>query len=1481
MTTMNAWKFTLAVLGTVTISAVSAAFQTTATPPSAPAARASSTPSTPQPAASGAPSTTRRSAEADVVRVVTTLPDGSKIVRLVPRLAGQSSTGAIRELDFSATPAGPSGAITDIGAGDRAGSVPSRQIESRPDRLHGPTKSGGGGVSQGNAVHSPRVGGWRPDANAAASALVGDPGSGSNDSMNSDPHTPGAPPPAGPTRLGAGWRAGREGEGYRGSAPEAPSQLAAADLGNGRDVRLTWQDNSTTSAGSHIQRESLLGTAWAARLDFSVGPTIATFRDPAGPGTYRYRVNTVNLAGASDPTEWVQITVSGELPPAPSNLAISGQSPRLTWTDNAVNESGFDIERESLNGTAWGNGTAFVVSQNTTSYSEWPGAGTFHYRVRAFNDVGASVFTPWVQVTVVEFPPSGAPSSVAAVSLNDGIHSKVTWKDNSTNEATFEIQRQKLSGSTWLTAVTLSAPANSEEYTDSPNDGTFRYRLRAVNSAGASAYTSYAQVVIAPTPPSMPTGLLASTLTNLTQVKLRWTDTSTNETGFELNREKLTGSTWGSATTLGYAANVVQATDTPGTGTFRYRLRSKNSAGPSAWTDWVTPDPADVAPNPPTNLAVVDKNNALQTTATWKDNSTNEGGFELDRETKSGSTWINSQTITVGVNVVSYTDSPGVGTHHYRVRAVNASGDSANTAWVEVIVKNQPPGTPTDLYVSDVGDGQQSFLTWTDTANDETGFEIYREKQSGTTWVSPITLTSVANVAEYIDTPGVGTFRYKVRAVNSVTTLKSPYTPTTTVTIVGGTPSAPSGLTASDLGTRKALVSWVDNSSNESGFQIRRTPAFLAGPTVNVDANVSGYVDQSGPGTFSYEVQAYNVNGGSGYVGPVSVTVLDTVPNSPSGLVVTDKGNETQTLSTWTDNSDNEASFLVERETAVGTSWGSRQSFTVAKNLTTFTDSPGGGSHRYRVSAVNAVGTSTPTVWTTVTISSGWTQFTPSTDTRIVYVSSSAGNDANDGLSEAKAKKTLAAGKALMRHQYPDWMLLKRGDVWNESFGQWIRSGRSALEPMLIGTYGTASARPQVRSGVQDGIFFSGGGSAPASNEHISMVGIHLMASTRVGPEQCGGFVFLRRGDNILIEDCVIQGYLDNFNIQGGSADTSWITNFRIRRSLILDAYGTNGHSQGIYAEMIDGFTVEDCIIDHNGWHDTLTGAEATMFNHNFYLSRGVRNVNIRRNIITRASSHGVSLNQSGTVEDNLIVRNAIGIFLRTAPATARGNVILESRDIAADVPRGFGIIIGSVYDHTPVLPPGPALVENNIIANKTSVGTDQAITFSSNMAPNNTSTTIRNNIIYNWKGASIEMNSSSTSVYDTCTISGNAITELAAKTYLVITNESPFPGAQVRFSNNKYFSNYPANNWFLLGGTTNQTFAQWVASVGETGSSAVQSTYKDPNRTMGTYMATLGMTATFDAFIAEARKQSKTNWRAEYKPDAVIAYIRDGFTPN
>jgi len=130
----------------------------------------------------------------------------------------------------------------------------------------------------------------------------------------------------------------------------------------------------------------------------------------------------------------------------------------------------------------------------------------------------------------------------------------------------------------------------------------------------------------------------------------------------------------------------------------------------------------------------------------------------------------------------------------------------------------------------------------------------------------------------------------------------------------------------------------------------------------------------------------------------------------------------------------------------------------------------------------------------------GWTVFKPSPDTHIIYVSSSGGNDRNDGRSQRTPVKTLARGYSLLRNGYPDWLLLKKGDTWiNEAFRVFQRSGRSAREPMLISSYGTG-ARPLLKT--QTDIAIASMGGTGRGGDFVALVGIEFYAYTAIRPLQ-------------------------------------------------------------------------------------------------------------------------------------------------------------------------------------------------------------------------------------------------------------------------------------------------------------------------------------------------------------------------------------------
>ncbi len=279
----------------------------------------------------------------------------------------------------------------------------------------------------------------------------------------------------------------------------------------------------------------------------------------------------------------------------------------------------------------------------------------------------------------------------------------------------------------------------------------------------------------------------------------------------------------------------------------------------------------------------------------------------------------------------------------------------------------------------------------------------------------------------------------------------------------------------------------------------------------------------------------------------------------------------------------------------------------------------------------------------------GFTPVKPSADSKVVYVSSSTGNDSNDCLSETAPCKTIAAGLSRMRNGMPDHLLLKRGDTWKDQLlNQNVPSGRSASEPAVIAAYGSGP-RPKLLVGSQSS--FRGG-----QLRFLHVMGLELQAYKLdpTHPEFTGSgtanIVLLGAKENILFEDNKFHRIEIVIQLWEGGIPK----NFTLRRNIFTGAYiNTSSTSQdkrpsNIYVDGCDGLEIEENVFDHGGWHPTVSGAGANMYNHNLYIqhSNNGERVVLRRNIITRASSHGAQLRAGGLAEDNFFGRNAIGIVI-------------------------------------------------------------------------------------------------------------------------------------------------------------------------------------------------------------------------------------------
>ena len=409
-------------------------------------------------------------------------------------------------------------------------------------------------------------------------------------------------------------------------------------------------------------------------------------------------------------------------------------------------------------------------------------------------------------------------------------------------------------------------------------------------------------------------------------------------------------------------------------------------------------------------------------------------------------------------------------------------------------------------------------------------------------------------------------------------------------------------------------------------------------------------------------------------------------------------------------------------------------------------------------------------------------------DPVVIHVSSSTGADGQDGRSPESAVKTIRRGQALLRNGQSDRLLLKRGDTFEETFGNWNKSGFSPDAPLVIGAYGEGP-RPKV---VSRETVFNLYGNQPLLHDLV-ITGLHFVAAGRnpdavdYDPAAPGNNAIrvVRPVHRLNIEDCRFEFFHGNL-VLTGEKDRR-LQEIAVRRCVVLDAYSTAGaHSgQGLYADKVDGLTIERCVFDHNGWNEKVPKAIPNIFRHNIYISHDTTDVKVVGNVIADGASHGMQMRSGGLCEGNLFVNNAIHAFMAGEQSVFRGNVVVGGRDIDAKTPRGMGLMIAA----------GKGLVEDNLLVHKpTTTGAAFLVEAGKWSPPTGVSAEIRNNVVYQWAGNGLEV----TAPLKSLAFRDNDVQGILGKSRKVITIKKP--AESTTFAGNRYqATDPPRDKWFNL----------------------------------------------------------------------------------
>lgn len=452
--------------------------------------------------------------------------------------------------------------------------------------------------------------------------------------------------------------------------------------------------------------------------------------------------------------------------------------------------------------------------------------------------------------------PPETPEDFTASRVNDNIV-MLTWTDVSDHETGFEIWRRTSESTSKLFR---SVEANTKSFSDSTaaSDKIYYYKICAINKFGKSSFSS--EINSAGIGPLSTPGNFSGTALGTNQIKLTWTDKSTQETKFRIQR-KNTGDTYFSD--LVYVdSNKTEYIDKYSMyagGSYTYRIAATNKTSSSDWSPSIDVITLSENVSTPANLTAVLQVSSKSVKLTWDDYGNTAVEAKIERKNPNSSFALIGSTTA---SLKSYEDKTVTGgnSYTYRVRTITSQGNYSsysNEASIEVPVI--PPNAPTNLKLAKFSD--VSFnLSWTDNSDDENGFQLWRS--DGTVNDFKIIRQLPANSFSINDEVSNASviYYYKIRAFRDTTF--SEFSNIINSTGGSGVYPRPDNFTATAFCPTKVLLTWKDNTVDELGFRIERKTAWGTYTEIALlPPNTNTYTDESGLSAgieFIYRIKVFS-----------------------------------------------------------------------------------------------------------------------------------------------------------------------------------------------------------------------------------------------------------------------------------------------------------------------------------------------------------------------------------------------------------------------------------------------------------------------------------------------------------------------------------------------------------------------------------------------------------------------------------------------
>ncbi len=665
-------------------------------------------------------------------------------------------------------------------------------------------------------------------------------------------------------------------------------------------------------------------------------------------------------------TDLLVYKIAPAIPSAPAPLRAATAtitSATLAWPGRSTGKDGYTLQRKfgdcsDTNPNPWG--AAIPLAAAATTYADInliPGAA-YCYRLQSFRSSDATV-SRWNQLNVT-LPAVTAPAGLTATAATS-TQVNLNWSDTSLGETGFRVERCALATCADADFIQTGAirPANSNGFNDSDVCAATAYTYRVI-AVGTGWESTPSNIFTAPATPAAAVPVLTAARASETAVSLTWTDSNSDQSGYNLERS-LDGTNYTPLAT-GLAAALRAYSDTsatPGVANY-YRLTAYKSAT-CGWSSPSLPKSAVTTILEPTGVTAT-ANSTTQITLAWTDRTTSETGFKILRCSGSGCTPGEPPLFTTAANVTVYSDTAVTENtvYNYQIVATNSVLPWNSLASTKVERATPAATAPQLLAVTRISEAQLN-ISWSDTNSDRSGLRLWRCAGQGCSVFAQLggVITAPLSFSDSGLLPNTS-YSYYVESFKTVTTeqwAKQSGQLSATTTLL-----EPNSFTATVNSTTQVTLGWADRTASETGFEIWRcaNPPCTASLLATVGTNVTSYPDTAACyGTvYMYQVMATNSQT-PWYSSAVSLSAGVTLPTpAPPEYFTLTQLTESSVRLDWNDPNSDESGYKVERCTGTSTYCGDDDAkFTVTyplpANTITYTNSglAPNNSYTYRLRA--------------------------------------------------------------------------------------------------------------------------------------------------------------------------------------------------------------------------------------------------------------------------------------------------------------------------------------------------------------------------------------------------------------------------------------------------------------------------------------------------------------------------------------------------